>query len=1079
VSEDDDMTSHQSRRVRRTVGTGLSLALVAGAGVAATAPLASAIASGRTAVTAPTAVTPQAVTAPVQARVVSTPKAGVAPMALVTSACTGTATISCELFARTGTTQVKVSDTSTPTVTVWKFSDTDTEPGAASSVLVGKVGVPMTITLHNNLPVDTPLGFAVPQLDGVHFTTSIAQGASDTVTFTPDRAGTFTYQAGLGATGSRQVSMGLVGALVVRPNAAQPSAVPGDDADRTKGTAYDALEQGYDDEAVLVYTDVDTRLAANPLGFSMRSWAPQYHLLNGQAYPDTQSVVSDAGRKVMLRVVNGGILEKSPTLLGTRMTVVAKGSRPVPTPMEVSGRLINTGDTFDARVTMPAAADSRYALYDSPGVLHNAGGINPASKNAPMIGGALTFLQAGGVPNVAPAGAKVSLLAVTGAPGVASADGVTARGLDVSAHFSTVGRGDGDIVDAEYYIDTLDPDATGKASPGTGTPITGFGTAGTGVDVTWPFGDAQLTGLSSGLHTLWVRGKDSFGAWGPLASARFLVDNDGPTVTGLTLSDTYVGGPDSADLDLAATIDDRKNGGSTVVDARAWVGTSDDPTAAAEIAPQTVATNGPRTVAAGDGTFALADLQALPEGVHTLHVQGKDVHGHWGAVRNATFTVDKTAPTVTSVKVVPTVTNGLNGSPAKPTTITVTAAITDSGSPITTVEAYVGATPGPKDSPLGVLLSPVGNGTWTGDVPLAWLAGIKADGPVAFSVAATDAAGNRSSTSPAAALLLDRTRPAFVLSAVQGVGFPANRTLTVSATVTDLGSGLAYAEYFIGADPGVGRGIRITPVPVVGQPGRWTVSGAYDLAYANLVDGRIITATLRVRDAALNWSQATRSVDLTDLRLFRNGFQTFEAQPWTAVNGTVQYVTGAAALAGGRSLGTPLTSAGSAAKTIATIPAVGGATMDVLHATFVMAADAGSRTGCPTGTALTCNPEGRTVFAAQSVGGATSIATVEWGRGVANGQTKFRLTVRTGASTTATSGWRTVAAANVYTVLVDWSSGTSRTTTLRVNGTTITVQANTSAYHVGQVRLGLVDPPVGTGVRADIGRLRFDTFVLS
>ncbi len=48
-----------------------------------------------------------------------------------------------------------------------------------------------------------------------------------------------------------------------------------------------------------------------------------------------------------------------------------------------------------------------------------------------------------------------------------------------------------------------------------------------------------------------------------------------------------------------------------------------------------------------------------------------------------------------------------------------------------------------------------------------------------------------------------------------------------------------------------------------------------------------------------------------------------------------------------------------------------------------------------------------------------------------------------------------------------------------MNGTAITVTATTSASHVGQVRLGLVDLPAGTGVRADVGGFRFDTFVLS
>ena len=116
------------------------------------------------------------------------------------------------------------------------------------------------------------------------------------------------------------------------------------------------------------------------------------------------------------------------------------------------------------------------------------------------------------------------------------------------------------------------------------------------------------------------------------------------------------------------------------------------------------------------------------------------------------------------------------------------------------------------------------------------------------------------------------------------------------------------------------------------------------------------------------------------------------------------------------------------------------------------------------------------MFAGQS--GSTNLVWVEWGRGVANGQTKFRISVRNGATVTS-SPWRTVPTANVYTILVDWSSGTNKVTTLRVNGTTITVTATTSASHVDRVRLGLVDAPSGTGVRADVGGFRFDTFVLS
>ena len=37
---------------------------------------------------------------------------------------------------------------------------------------------------------------------------------------------------------------------------------------------------------MLVYTDVDSAMAADPIAFNMRSYRPDYHLINGQAYPD-------------------------------------------------------------------------------------------------------------------------------------------------------------------------------------------------------------------------------------------------------------------------------------------------------------------------------------------------------------------------------------------------------------------------------------------------------------------------------------------------------------------------------------------------------------------------------------------------------------------------------------------------------------------------------------------------------------------------------------------------------------------------------------------------------------------------
>ena len=77
-------------------------------------------------------------------------------------------------------------------------------------------------------------------------------GGTASYTFHATRPGTFLYEAGHTADGARQVAMGLVGALVVLP------------------TDPPAAGREYDDEAVVVLTEVDPALNAAPPSFDMR-----------------------------------------------------------------------------------------------------------------------------------------------------------------------------------------------------------------------------------------------------------------------------------------------------------------------------------------------------------------------------------------------------------------------------------------------------------------------------------------------------------------------------------------------------------------------------------------------------------------------------------------------------------------------------------------------------------------------------------------------------------------------------------------------------------------------------------------
>ena len=90
--------------------------------------------------------------------------------------------------------------------------------------------------------------------------------ATATYTFTASRPGTFLYEAGPTPSGKQQVAIGLAGAIVVLPS--------------TPGQAYGSAATAYDDEAVIVLSEVDPALngAADPAAFNLRNLTPRYWL---------------------------------------------------------------------------------------------------------------------------------------------------------------------------------------------------------------------------------------------------------------------------------------------------------------------------------------------------------------------------------------------------------------------------------------------------------------------------------------------------------------------------------------------------------------------------------------------------------------------------------------------------------------------------------------------------------------------------------------------------------------------------------------------------------------------------------
>ncbi|MGD2247684.1 MAG: FG-GAP-like repeat-containing protein [Candidatus Methanofastidiosia archaeon] len=186
--------------------------------------------------------------------------------------------------------------------------------------------------------------------------------------------------------------------------------------------------------------------------------------------------------------------------------------------------------------------------------------------------------------------------------------------------------GNSNIQRAEYFIDVLGTDGTGTLIPAQDgsfdSPTEKIKTV---VDV---------TGLSPGLHTLYVHGKDSAGNWGPTESYVLQVEDDcvGPVISSVKLKLNSPKCPKFAKL--KATVDDTTTGNSNIQRAEYFI--------------DTVQTDGTGAlIPAQDGSFdsptekikTVVDVAGLSPGLHTLYVHGKDSAGNWGDLQSINFDI--------------------------------------------------------------------------------------------------------------------------------------------------------------------------------------------------------------------------------------------------------------------------------------------------------------------------------------------------------------------------------------------------------------------------------------------------------
>jgi hypothetical protein len=197
-------------------------------------------------------------------------------------------------------------------VFMWSFAP---DPGGFQSpgpTLCVTAGSTVTVHLRNNLPEAVSVVFpgqsgvtATGDADGLFTKEAAANGGEATYSFVASEPGTYIYQSGSDVT--KQVEMGLYGALIVRP-AGHP-----DWAYNDSSTQFDPSR-----EYLLLLHDIDPFLHAavergQPFRISTRR--DRYFTINGRSFPDT---IADNGVSWLATQPYGALVATTPSMPGAK-----------------------------------------------------------------------------------------------------------------------------------------------------------------------------------------------------------------------------------------------------------------------------------------------------------------------------------------------------------------------------------------------------------------------------------------------------------------------------------------------------------------------------------------------------------------------------------------------------------------------------------------------------------------------------------------------------------------------------------------------------------------------------------------
>lgn len=439
----------------------------------------------------------------------------------------------------------------------------------------------------------------------------------------------------------------------------------------------------------------------------------------------------------------------------------------------------------------------------------------------------LTFLTVGATVTPADTGPFVTVMSLS----PSSTNGSVS--VTVNATISDAGTATANnIVAAEFYIDS---------TAGTANAMTAVDAAFDSATeaVTGTISTATLAGLSSGSHTIYVRGRDSNNTWSTFLPSTLNLDKTGPITSGLSLTPNPSSGAET--VALAATGNDTTTGNSTVTAAEYWVdsGVHTPMTASGSASPIR--------------SFTASIPAGLSMGNHTVSVRSQDTFGNWGIVSTITLKVaDTAAPTTSNVVASPNPNNGSMPFNTSVPAVRVTASFSDvatGNSNLAAAEGFIDtvgttgtgfvfiATDGTFNTPAE---------TGYSDIPLA-VVGTLTPGNHTIYVHAKDAAGNWG-VMATTVLVIDRTPPT-VVSITRVTGTPTNASsvqwlVTFSEAVTGVtASNFNLTETLSGVSSS-------TPVTVAGSGATRTVTAPTGSGNGT-IQLNLISAT-NIKDLATN-----------------------------------------------------------------------------------------------------------------------------------------------------------------------------------------------------------------------------------